>query len=67
MTNPLREKVSALKGIGAKATEQLTTLKIETIEDLIMTFPYRHDDFTLKDLAETPHNERVTVEGRVES
>ncbi len=32
-----------------------------------MTFPYRHDDFTLKDLTETPHNERVTIEGRVES
>ena len=32
-----------------------------------MTFPYRHEDFRLKNLAETPHNERVTVEGRVES
>lgn len=32
-----------------------------------MTFPYRHEDFQLKDLAETPHNERVTVEGRVEN
>src|SRR5690606_23213991 len=42
-------------------------MKIETIHDLIMTFPYRHEDFQLKDLADTPHNERVTVEGRVES
>ena len=32
-----------------------------------MTFPYRHDDLQLKDLTETPHNERVTIEGRVES
>ena len=32
-----------------------------------MTFPYRHEDFRLKDLSETPHNERVTIEGRVES
>lgn len=42
-------------------------MKIESLEDLIMTFPYRHEDFQLKDLAETPHNERVTVEGRVEN
>ncbi len=67
MTQLLYDHVTEIKGIGEKASEQLARLGIETIEDLIMTFPYRHDDFTLKDLAETPHNERVTVEGRVES
>lgn len=67
MTQSLHDHVTEIKGIGDKASEQLARLGIETIEDLIMTFPYRHDDFTLKDLAETPHNDRVTVEGRVES
>nr|WP_251047827.1 ATP-dependent DNA helicase RecG [Planococcus sp. ISL-109] len=56
-----------MKGVGKQAAETLRDMKIETVEDLIMTFPYRHEDFQLKDLAETPHNERVTVEGRVES
>ncbi|PSL42193.1 ATP-dependent DNA helicase RecG [Planomicrobium soli] len=59
--------VTALKGVGKTAAESLQEMKIETIHDLIMTFPYRHEDFQLKDLADTPHNERVTVEGRVES
>ena len=63
----LNDNVTAVKGIGKKAGEQLESLKILTISDLLMTFPYRHDDFTLKDLTETPHNERVTIEGRVES
>ncbi|WP_246231543.1 ATP-dependent DNA helicase RecG [Sporosarcina jiandibaonis] len=63
----LNDSVTTVKGIGKKAGEQLESLKIITISDLIMTFPYRHDDFTLKDLSETPHNERVTIEGRVES
>lgn len=63
----LNDTVTAVKGIGKKAGEQLESLKILTISDLLMTFPYRHDDFTLKDLTETPHNERVTIEGRVES
>lgn len=67
MTKLLEENVSTLKGIGEKAREQLMSLGVVTIEDLLMTFPYRHDDFTLKDIAATPHNERVTVEGRVES
>ncbi|MDS9470546.1 ATP-dependent DNA helicase RecG [Sporosarcina pasteurii] len=67
VTTFLHHDVKTIKGIGQKASEQLEKLGIYTISDLIMTFPYRHDDFTLKDLAETPHNERVTVEGRVES
>ncbi len=59
--------VTSLKGIGKAAAKQLEQLGIVTIHDLVMTFPYRHDDFRLTDLIETPHNERVTVEGRVES
>lgn len=58
--------VTTIKGVGKIAGEQLASLGIHSIEDLIMTFPYRHEDFTLKDLSETPHNERVTIEGRVE-
>lgn len=61
------EPVTALKGIGKETAEHLQTLGIETIGDLIWTFPYRHEDFRLKDLAETPHNERVTIEALVES
>lgn len=62
-----KDPVSSLNGVGKQAAETLQEMKIETIHDLIMTFPYRHEDFQLKDLADTPHNERVTVEGRVES
>ena len=59
--------VTSLKGVGSGTAKALQDLDIITIEDLIMTFPYRHEDFRLKNLAETAHNERVTVEGRVES
>ncbi len=61
------ELVTSLKGVGSGTATALHELGIETLEDLVMTFPYRHEDFRLKNLAETPHNERVTVEGRVES
>ncbi len=63
----LSDNVTTVKGIGEKTGQQLEALDIFTVSDLIMTFPYRHDDFTLTDLSETPHNERVTIEGRVES
>ncbi|WP_107837921.1 ATP-dependent DNA helicase RecG [Metasolibacillus meyeri] len=61
------EPVTTLKGIGKETAEHLQSLHIETIGDLIWTFPYRHEDFRLKDLTETPHNERVTIEATVES
>ena len=63
----ITEPVSTLKGVGKETAEQLMALGIHTIEDLIWMFPYRHEDFTLKNLAETPHNEKVTIEARVES
>ena len=62
----LSTPVSALKGIGKETAGHLAALGIETIADLIWTFPHRHEDFRLKDLAQTPHNERVTVECKVE-
>ncbi|MDM5332688.1 ATP-dependent DNA helicase RecG [Ureibacillus composti] len=61
------EPITTLKGIGKETAEHLAELGIFTIHDLVWTFPYRHEDFRLKDLAETPHNERVTIEARVES
>lgn len=67
MTTLLHNPVTSIKGIGKRTGQQLESLGIVSIEDFIMTFPYRHDDFTLKDLSETAHNERFTVEGRVES
>lgn len=62
----LSSPVSALKGIGKETAGHLEALGIETISDLLWTFPHRHEDFRLKDLAQTPHNERVTVECKVE-
>jgi len=67
VASDLTQPVTELSGVGKAAAENLESMKIHTVEDLIWTFPYRHEDFRLKDLAETPHNERVTVEGRVES
>lgn len=67
MTTLLDDEITTVKGIGKMTGKQLESLNIVTISDMIMTFPYRHDDFTLTDLTETAHNERVTIEGRVES
>lgn len=63
----ITDPVTALKGIGKETADHLGDMGIYSIEDLIWTFPYRHEDYRLKDLATTPHNEKVTIEARVES
>ncbi|KOS69508.1 ATP-dependent DNA helicase [Lysinibacillus contaminans] len=62
----LSSPVSELKGIGKETAGHLEALGIKSISDLLWTFPHRHEDFRLKDLTQTPHNERVTVECKVE-
>lgn len=67
MSDKTLQSVSSLKGVGGETEKSLNDMGIVTLKDLVMTFPYRHEDFRLKNIAETPHNERITVEGRVES
>ncbi|MGE6487950.1 ATP-dependent DNA helicase RecG [Paenisporosarcina sp. NPDC076898] len=67
MSDRTLQSVSSLKGVGGETEKSLNDMGIVTLQDLVMTFPYRHEDFRLKNIAETPHNERITVEGRVES
>lgn len=67
MTKSIYDSVTTLPGIGKATGERLASFSIETIQQLLWTFPYRHEDFTLKNIVDTPHNERITIEGRVES
>jgi ATP-dependent DNA helicase RecG len=63
----LNQSVVALKGIGEETKVALEDMKIITIQDLIEYFPYRYEDYRLRDLAEVKHEEKVTVEGKVHS
>lgn len=63
----LKQPVTAIKGIGNEMAETLAEMHIRTVGDLLEYFPYRYEDYRLKDLAEVKHDERVTVEGKVHS
>ncbi|MCU0480596.1 MAG: ATP-dependent DNA helicase RecG [Anaerolineae bacterium] len=43
----LNATVDTVKGVGPKLVEQLNTLGIYTINDLVFNLPRRHDDYTL--------------------
>lgn len=63
----LQDSIDHLKGVGPKRVEQLATLKIKTIEDLLTYFPSRYDDFAVTDLTQAKDRQKVTVRGTVMS
>ncbi|PRS30299.1 ATP-dependent DNA helicase RecG [Bacillus pumilus] len=67
MIQKLQDNVSILKGIGEETEKTLNELGIHTVADLLGYFPYRYDDYELRNLEEVKHDERVTVEGKVHS
>ncbi|MFC0271257.1 ATP-dependent DNA helicase RecG [Metabacillus herbersteinensis] len=67
MKNKLKESISTLKGIGDETETLLNDVGIVTIEDLLEYFPYRYEDYQLRDLENVKHDERVTVEGKIHS
>jgi ATP-dependent DNA helicase RecG len=61
------QSVTALAGIGEETASALAEINIYTIKDLLEYFPYRYEDYRLRDLADVTHDEKVTVEGKVHS
>jgi len=63
----LQQSVIGIKGIGEETEHALHEMGIETVMDLLHFFPFRYEDYELRDLADVKHDEKVTVEGKVHS
>ena len=59
--------VDTIKGIGPESATQLNNLGIYSVADLLEYFPYRYEDYRLKDIVEAAHDERITIEGVIQS
>ncbi|WP_236784416.1 ATP-dependent DNA helicase RecG [Alteribacter salitolerans] len=59
--------VTEIKGVGEHSQEQLSSLGIHTVKDLLEYYPFRHEDYAVRPLAEVQHEERVTIRGQVQS
>ncbi|BCB03317.1 ATP-dependent DNA helicase RecG [Bacillus sp. KH172YL63] len=59
--------IQNIKGIGEETAAQLNAMGIHTVMDLLEYLPYRYEDYSLRDLEEAAHDERITVEGKVHS
>ena len=59
--------VSGIKGIGDKKETALARMGINTVTDLLYTFPRRYDDYSqLKPIGSLWFGEDVTIIGSVE-
>lgn len=65
MSKLAETSITNIKGIGEETANSLYAMGIQSIEDLLMYFPYRYEDYRLRDISEVKHDEKVTVEGKV--
>lgn len=66
-SDPLKQSVEVIIGVGEERAQDLSQLGIETVGDLLLFLPYRYEDRRIQDLAEAQHDERITIEGVVQS
>lgn len=61
------EELSSIKGLGPKTLESLKNININTIEDLVSYYPYRHDLIVLNDIKTAEDKQNVIIECIVDS
>jgi len=61
----LHQSLSVLPGIGPKSAEKYKKLGIETVEDLLLYFPFRYEDFKSKNVLDLEDGEKAVVSGIV--
>lgn len=59
--------VSKVKGIGPKSLMLLNKIGIYTVNDLVTHYPFRYDILTRSDLKNVKEEEKVVIDGKVES
>ncbi|WP_105955988.1 ATP-dependent DNA helicase RecG [Apilactobacillus quenuiae] len=63
----LKDNVSVLKGVGPKKQASLSELNINSVFDLLSYYPFRYDDFEVKNINNIVDQEKVTLKGTIAS
>ena len=61
----LHQPLTVLPGVGPKSAEKFTKLGIESLQDLLLYFPFRYEDFKSKNVIELEDGEKAVVSGVV--
>lgn len=63
----LQDSIALLKGVGPKFLEELKSVDIVTVEDLLTYFPFRYEDIKEREISEILEGEKVVLKGLVVS
>ncbi|MCZ2787318.1 DNA helicase RecG, partial [Lacticaseibacillus rhamnosus] len=61
----LTAPMSNLKGFGPKSAEKFQKLDIYTVEDLLLYYPFRYEDFKSKSVFDLVDGEKAVITGLV--
>ena len=61
----LHQPLHVLPGVGPKSAEKYTKLGIENLQDLLLYFPFRYEDFKTKQVLELEDGEKAVLSGQV--
>ncbi|MGT2896567.1 ATP-dependent DNA helicase RecG [Streptococcus entericus] len=61
----LHDKLAVLPGIGPKSAEKFAQLGLVTIEDLLVHYPFRYEDFSSRQVLDLLDGEKAVVAGEV--
>ena len=61
----LHQPLTVLPGVGPKSAEKFTKLGIESLQDLLLYFPFRYEDFKSKNVLELEDGEKAVISGVV--
>ncbi|WP_372516705.1 ATP-dependent DNA helicase RecG [Paenibacillus silviterrae] len=57
--------VTQVSGVKGKKSEELLTLGISSVGQLLDYYPFRYEDYTLRDLTQVKDGDKITVQGTI--
>ncbi|WP_209122424.1 ATP-dependent DNA helicase RecG [Alkalihalobacillus sp. BA299] len=63
----LAQPVTVIKGVGEETAKQLGNLGIHSVGDLIEYYPFRYEDYRIREIRDVKHDERITIAGVIHS
>lgn len=67
MRDIYRIPVGEVRGVGAQKAEELAAFGIRTAGDLIEYYPFRYEDYSIRDMTQVKDGDRITVQGTLAS
>ena len=61
----LHQALMALPGVGPKSAEKFKKLGLESLQDLLLYFPFRYEDFKSKNVLDLEDGEKAVISGIV--